>query len=336
VAAIQVIIGGVNPRRFSTLLPLLLLLLLPIISTAQAADPSIDVAPPDLPVYEQPPIPQDGFLWTPGYWAWSDDIDDYYWVPGTWVAVPQIDYLWTPGYWGLIGAAYIWHSGYWGPHIGFYGGVNYGYGYGGRGYQGGYWRNGHLFYNQSVTNVGNTRITNVYNTTVYNDTAVSRVSFNGGSRGVQARPTASELSAAHEPHVAATPLQRQHERAAHGTPALRFSANYGHPPIAATSRPGAFSGDGTVAAKHTGTLSFVHQPAPREAAPDAAQSRAAAPRELQTRQSARAPPQAAPAEVRSHEIQPPRAPRAPPQTRPNPPPRPAQPPPEQEQDHDRR
>jgi WXXGXW repeat (2 copies) len=45
---------------------------------------SINIEPPPLPVYEQPPIPEPGYLWVPGYWAWNDDIDDYYWVPGTW------------------------------------------------------------------------------------------------------------------------------------------------------------------------------------------------------------------------------------------------------------
>src|SRR5580704_16906373 len=48
-----------------------------------SAGASLDVAPPDLPVYDQPPCPGDGYLWTPGYWAWGNS--DYYWVPGTWV-----------------------------------------------------------------------------------------------------------------------------------------------------------------------------------------------------------------------------------------------------------
>jgi hypothetical protein len=29
---------------------------------------SINIAPPPLPVYEQPPVPTEGYLWTPGYW----------------------------------------------------------------------------------------------------------------------------------------------------------------------------------------------------------------------------------------------------------------------------
>jgi len=62
---------------------------------------SIAFAPPELPVYEQPPVPGDGYIWTPGYWAYGDD--DYYWVPGTWVMAPERGLLWTPAYW--VGAA---------------------------------------------------------------------------------------------------------------------------------------------------------------------------------------------------------------------------------------
>src|SRR5579871_1298867 len=90
---------------------------------------SVTVAPPELPVYEQPAIPGPGYIWSPGYWAW--DGQDYYWVPGTWVLAPEPGYLWTPGYWGYEDGVYLWHEGYWGPHVGFYGGVDYGFGYAG-------------------------------------------------------------------------------------------------------------------------------------------------------------------------------------------------------------
>ena len=49
---------------------------------------SVNFGPPPLPVYEQPICPGDGYLWTPGYWAY-DDEDGYYWVPGTWVEPPR-------------------------------------------------------------------------------------------------------------------------------------------------------------------------------------------------------------------------------------------------------
>ncbi|HXB35231.1 MAG TPA: hypothetical protein VNV35_17500, partial [Puia sp.] len=110
---------------------------------------SIRTAPPALPVYTQPPCPVDGYLWTPGYWAY-DEVDGYYWVPGVWVRPAQPGFLWTPGYWGFAGGIYGWHGGYWGPHIGFYGGVNYGYGYGGSGFIGGEWHGGYFRYNSAV------------------------------------------------------------------------------------------------------------------------------------------------------------------------------------------
>ena len=200
------------------------------------------MAPPELPVYDQPPIPGDGYIWTPGYWAYGNDSQDYYWVPGTWVLAPQPGYLWTPGFWGVEGAVFIWHAGYWGPHVGFYGGVNYGHGYGGEGYEGGYWQGGHMYYNRSVTNISNTHITNVYNKTVVNNVTVNRVSYNGGKGGIQARPTAADEAAARDPHVAVTPVQHQHEETARSNPQLRLAQNKGRPPIAATARAGEHDG----------------------------------------------------------------------------------------------
>ena len=69
-------------------------------------------APPPLPSYDQPPIPGPGYVWTPGYWDWSDDANDYYWVPGTWVQPPQPGVLWTPGYWRYYNGHYLYSDGY--------------------------------------------------------------------------------------------------------------------------------------------------------------------------------------------------------------------------------
>src|SRR5262249_12963620 len=157
-------------------------------------------------------IPGPGYIWTPGYWAWSDD--GYYWVPGTWVAPPAVGLLWTPGYWGWSGGTYVWRAGYWGPHAGFYGGVNYGFVYVGFGYEGGYWQNGVFSYNRTVNNFGSTTITNVYSKTVINNTTVTNVSYNGGAGGTTAKPTPQEQAAAHEQHVAATATQTDHQQAA--------------------------------------------------------------------------------------------------------------------------
>ena len=212
---------------------------------------AITIGPPALPVYEQPACPGDGYIWTPGYWYWNDDANDYYWVPGTWVMAPEVGFLWTPGWWGWGGNAFIFHEGYWGPEVGFYGGINYGFGYFGVGFAGGRWDNGHFFYNRAVTNVNVTNIHNVYNTTVVNNTSVNRVSYNGGNGGIDARPTPQEEAAARERHVAPVAAQTQHVEAARNNPQLRASENRGKPPIAATEKPGEFSGH-SVAAKEAG------------------------------------------------------------------------------------
>jgi hypothetical protein len=225
------------------------LLVTPVISSAQVAvGLSVHIGPPALPVYVQPPCPEPGYLWTPGYWAYGPD--GYYWVPGAWVAPPAVGLLWTPGYWGFVGGAYVWHGGYWGPHVGFYGGINYGFGYGGVGFVGGYWRGGGFFYNRSVANVNVTVIHNTYiNNRVVNRTTVSRVSFNGGRGGINARPTAQERQYANERHEQPTGMQTQHEHMASTNRSMLASANHGRPAIAATSRAGEFSGKNVVAAR---------------------------------------------------------------------------------------
>src|SRR5215469_240342 len=194
---------------------------------------SITIGPPALPVYVQPPCPTPGYIWTPGYWAWDPDDGDYYWVPGTWVLAPTVGLLWTPGYWAWSGAAFIFHEGYWGPRVGFYGGINYGFGYFGEGYQGGRWNNGQFFYNTTVNNINVTNIHNVYTTQVTNNTTVSHVSYNGGNGGINAQPSAQDQAAAGQRHIPPVAAQTQQAQAARSNQQLRASVNHGKPPIAA-------------------------------------------------------------------------------------------------------
>ncbi|HSY69172.1 MAG TPA: hypothetical protein VK813_11050 [Edaphobacter sp.] len=114
------------------------------------APQGIQQAPPAIPDYEQPPAPGDGYIWTPGYWAWTGD--GYEWIQGAWVAAPYTGALWTPGYWGYGYGGYFWNVGYWGPYVGYYGGINYGFGYFGIGFYGGYWGGGHFWYNHAYCN----------------------------------------------------------------------------------------------------------------------------------------------------------------------------------------
>jgi WXXGXW repeat (2 copies) len=242
-------------RRISSLLfaslffAVVMLMVLPGASFAQIGI-SVSIGPPPLPVYEQPPCPSEGYIWTPGYWAYGDD--GYYWVPGTWVLAPEPGFLWTPAWWGWGGDRFFFHEGYWGPRVGFYGGISYGFGYFGHGYEGGRWDNGRFFYNRSVNNVNITNIHNTYNTTVINNTTVNRVSYNGGEGGINERPRPEEEAAEHERHIPPVAAQTQHVEAARVNPELRASANHGRPPIAATSKPGAFRDRDVVPAKEAG------------------------------------------------------------------------------------
>ncbi len=236
---------------------------LPMSSKAAEVFVSVRVAPPVLPVYAQPICPGDGYLWTPGYWAWDPSVSDYYWVPGTWVLAPQPGFLWTPGYWGYTGGLYVWHAGYWGPHIGFYGGVNYGFGYGGVGFEGGYWNGGHFFYNTAILHVN---VNVIHNTYVHNVTVVNNthVAFNGGPGGTMARPTPGEQAAFHENHVAPTGVQMQHASFARQDRSQFASVNHGQPAAAAMARPAAsvnaFHGNNVVSGARPGGAPMGGQP----------------------------------------------------------------------------
>jgi hypothetical protein len=237
-------------RIFRYLIPILFaFVMLPPPVTRAAVDVSltITVPPPALPVYAQPIIPGEGYIWAPGYWAWGPY--GYYWVPGTWVLPPRVGLLWTPGYWAWDDGVYIWRPGYWGPHIGYYGGINYGFGYIGVGYFGGFWDHDRFHYNRAVNNFGGVHITNVYNKTVINNVNVTRVSFNGGQGGTRARPNAAEQTAARDQHAQPTELQTRHEQVASNNTAMRWSENHGKPSIAATPHPAAFTERGTVGAR---------------------------------------------------------------------------------------
>ena len=244
-----------TPRFIRSLMIALVLVAVPAAAWARpsvAIGISVGIAPPVLPVYVQPVCPAEGYIWTPGYWAWDPDYG-YYWVPGTWVLAPEPGLLWTPGYWGWNDSAYFWYPGYWGPEVGFYGGIDYGYGYTGVGYWGGYWNQGTFYYNRSVTNVNVTNIENVYSRPVADNVEATRTSFNGGPGGITGQATPAELAAAREAHRPPTAAQTQHERAARSNRSQWAAVNHGRPAVAATPKPAAFSGRGVVAATNRPT-----------------------------------------------------------------------------------
>lgn len=206
------------------------------LTDVQADDP-----PPPLPYYDQPPAPDPDYLWTPGYWAWGPG--GYYWVPGCWVAAPYTGALWTPGYWGFVSGRYRFHHGFWGLHIGFYGGIDYGFGYTGHGYYGGYWDHDHFRYNTAVNHVDERVIRNVYvrnvvvNNVVVNNRIVNRVSYNGGRGGVNERPLAAEAAVLHEQRNAPMASQVQVQQEASQNRQQFYNQNRGRPAVVANARP---------------------------------------------------------------------------------------------------
>jgi hypothetical protein len=227
-------------------------------SAQVSAEISVNVAPPPLPAYEQPPIPGDNYIWVPGYWSWDQAEADYYWVPATWVEAPQPGLLWTPSYWSWNDSAFVFIPGYWAPQVGFYGGIDYGYGYTGNGYQGGRWENGNFYYNRTVNNIANVNIRNVYNETVAVNTT-NYVSYNGGNGGIEARPTPEQQAAAKERHIQATALQTRQAEAASKNRELFSKQNHGQPTVAATSKAGTFEGAGSSSRSPTSHISFSPQ-----------------------------------------------------------------------------
>jgi hypothetical protein len=195
----------------------------------------VSEAPPPIPAYDPPPVPQPQDIWIPGYWAWGPG--GYYWVPGTWVQAPQPGYLWTPGYWGWQNGYYGWNPGYWATAVGYYGGVYYGGGYYGNGYAGGRW-NGNVFrYNTAVARVAPT-IVNVYvDRTVVVSRPATRSSFTGGPGGLRAQPTAAQIAVGKTRHILMTATQTQHAQAAAQDRRLLATVNAGKPPIVSATKP---------------------------------------------------------------------------------------------------
>ena len=178
----------------------------------------------------------------PGFWAWRKDVPDYYWVPGTWVKPPRAGLLWTPPYWSHADDGYVFHAGYWAEAVGFYGGIDYGYGYSGDGYQGGRWENDAFFYNSGTNNLGSLTIAHQYGQKIAPNEHSMRVSFNGGSRGTKTRPTPEQERLARNSHVAPTAEQQHHFEMAAKDRSLYSKLNRDQPGIAATSRAGDFNG----------------------------------------------------------------------------------------------
>lgn len=232
--------------KFHSVRLLLVAFVLSLVPAASFAGVFISVgfAPPMLPVYDVPPCPEAGWIWTPGYWAYGPE--GYYWVPGAWAPAPFEGAMWTPGYWGWSAGLYTWHPGYWGYHVGYYGGINYGGGYFGIGFAGGEWRGHNFFYNTEVIHVGPS-IGFVFHDRAYMNYAfVDRdhhIAFNGGPGGIHHEMMAQERIAINEHHIAATEFQASHESHAMADHNAYFRNNNGRPMNTAMARPAGWNND---------------------------------------------------------------------------------------------
>ncbi len=221
---------------------LFLFLMLAAVVTPAAAQISVGIAinvgPPAIPVYAQPPVPAPNYIWTPGYWAYGPA--GYYWVPGAWMLAPEPGLVWTPGYWAWNDGSYVWNPGYWATQVGYYGGVDYGNGYYGSGYAGGRWRDNVFVYNTAVTNVNRRIVRNVFidRTVIVRQAVVNRISFNGGPNGLRTRPTVREIFVDRfYRHYPATIVQVRHERIAGTDRVFLARVNHGHPAVVAVEHP---------------------------------------------------------------------------------------------------
>jgi len=228
-------------KIFRPLRVMLLALLVSLIPASSFAGVFISVgfAPPMLPIYDQPPCPDAGLIWTPGYWDYGPD--GYYWVPGAWVPAPFIGALWTPPYWGWDSGLYMFHPGYWGTSVGYYGGVNFGFGYFGVGFFGGRWRGRDFMYNTAVWNVDRGRVRSTYNDRGnwdrYRVGRGSRASYSGGPGGIRYSPSREERQAMQGRRMGETPVQRSHQSSARSDRSSYFRNNQGRPSNPAVSRP---------------------------------------------------------------------------------------------------
>jgi hypothetical protein len=199
-----------------------------------AANPEqVTTAPPPLPSYRQPAIPESGYLWVPGFWAWP----------------PQSGLLWTPPYWSQVDGGYAYHAGYWATEVGFYGGINYGFGYTGSGYVGGRWNNGSFTYNSAVNNLGSLDNISAYDQAVEIEDDASHVSYNGGERGTSARPTQQQEKLANGEHIGPTREQRKQFELAAMDRSLYSKLNNAEPGVTATRRAGILTDAGVTPRK---------------------------------------------------------------------------------------
>jgi hypothetical protein len=125
--------------------------------------------------------------------------------------------------------------------VGYYGGVNYGFGYMGIGFAGGMWDHGFFRYNTAIMHVDGRYIHNTFEdrgmVDRYTVARGSHVAFSGGPGGIHHDPMPEERIAERDSHMDRSSFQMQHEGAARNDHSSYFKANGGHPATLAVQRP---------------------------------------------------------------------------------------------------
>ena len=120
---------------------------------------TIGAPPPPLPVYAQPPLRRRTTSGTPATGAGERSV---LLGSGNLVAGASARPVLDAGVLASLARRLRLEPSYWGSSVGFYGGVNYGFGYYGTGFVAGVWAGNNFRYNTAVANVNRTVIHNTY------------------------------------------------------------------------------------------------------------------------------------------------------------------------------
>ena len=63
-------------------------------------------------IVKRPNRSRRGYIWTEGYWQWSNFYNNYIWIEGNWRLIKK-GHHWMSGYWEVSPGGFFWVEGYW-------------------------------------------------------------------------------------------------------------------------------------------------------------------------------------------------------------------------------
>jgi len=70
-------------------------------------------APPPVVIEQPSPPPDPSYVWTPGYWRWDTEAEQWRWIAGQWLNPPYPGAKWQAGYWQKTPDGWVWRKGRW-------------------------------------------------------------------------------------------------------------------------------------------------------------------------------------------------------------------------------